>query len=183
MVAGMRAQEMERLPRLDPGLYRGRACVHWAMSLDRRTTGWLAPLLHLRLREALLHACCRYGLVCPAYVLMPDHGHFLLIGTGEAADQRLAMRMFRRLWSGLLPRGHTLQRQAYDHVLREEERACDAFSAVAYYILENPVRAGLTEEFAAWEYSGCCVPGYPSLDPRQPGYWESFWLALDDLSK
>ena len=128
----MKAREMRRLPRLDPASYRGRAAVPWAIAMDARTTGWLDPLLHLRLRELLVHVCCRYRLICPAYVLMLDHGHFLLLGV--------------------------------------EVREHEAFSAVAYYILENPVRAGLAEEFSRWEYSGCCVPGYPSLDPRAPGY-------------
>jgi hypothetical protein len=67
------------------------------------------------------------------------------------------------------------QPQAFDHVLREEERERGAFSRVAHYIAENPVRAELVAEAKAWPYTGCMVPGYPTLDPRSEKFWDVFW--------
>ena len=166
-----------RLRRLDPLAYTGRACVHWTMALEKRASGWLDDLMHARLREILLHVCARYSLACPAYCLMPDHAHFLIMGIGPDADQRPALRMLRRLWTSLLPQGFEIQRQSYDHVLREEERVRGAFESVAHYILENPVRAGLVAGFSAWPYAGSIVPGYPSLNLRAADFWTSFWLA------
>jgi len=171
-----------RLRRLDPLAYAGRACVHWTMSLEKRASGWLDDLMHARLREILLHVCARYSLACPVYCLMPDHSHFLIMGIGEHADQRLAIRMLRRQWTPLLPHGMELQRQSYDHVLREDERVRGAFESVVHYILENPVRAGLAAEFSAWPYAGSLVPGFPSLNPRAAEFWTSFWLAYEDVS-
>jgi len=166
-----------RLRRLDPLAYTGTACVHWTMALEKRAAGWLNDLLHARLREILLHVCARYSTVCPVYCLMPDHAYFLLMGTAPQANQQTAMRMLRRQWSALLPAGMEPQRQSYDHVLREEERERGAFESVAFYILENPVRSGFVSNFAEWPHAGSLVPGYPSLDPRTPGFWTSFWLA------
>ncbi len=171
-----------RLCRLDPLAYTGRACVHWTMSLEKRASGWLDDLMHARLREILLHVCARYSLVCPAYCLMPDHAHFLVMGIGADADQRPALRMLRRQWTSLLPHGMALQRQSYDHVLREKERARGAFESVAHYILENPVRAGLVAEYAAWPYAGSLVPGFHSLNPRAAEFWTSFWLVHEAAS-
>ena len=71
---------MRHLPRLAPEFYRGFAVVHWTITLERRATGWLDDLFHLHFRELLLHAAARQGLLCPAYVLMPDHIHLLWMG-------------------------------------------------------------------------------------------------------
>ncbi len=171
-----------RLRRLCPLAYTGTACVHWSMAIEKRATGWLDGLMHAHLREILLHVCSRYSLVCPVYCLMPDHAHFLLMGVGANADQRPAIRMLRRHWTSMLPPGTELQRQSYDHLLREDERARGAFEGVAHYILENPVRARLVGKFSVWPYAGSLVPGYPSLNPRTPEFWTSFWLAHEAVS-
>lgn len=146
------------------------------MTIDRRATGWLDALHHARFREWLLHALGRHGVVCPVYCLMPDHAHFLWAGMGGASDQREAARLLRRAWNGGLERSdHALQRQSHDHVLRWDERRSDAVAAAANYVLENPVRAGLVTAWRDYPFSGAMVPGYPSLDPREGGYWDLFW--------
>lgn len=165
-----------RLPRLAPENYRGRAIVHWSMSAEGRATGWLNELHHARVRELLCHALGRYGLICPAYCLMPDHGHFLWMGYRDDSDQRRAAKLVREAWNAELVRtGRQLQRQSHDHVLREAERERHAFSAITHYILENPVRAGLVPEWREYSFLGAVVPGYPSLDPRDADYWEKLW--------
>jgi REP element-mobilizing transposase RayT len=68
-----------------------------------------------------------------------------------------------------------LQPQAYDHVLRAEERKQNAFAKVCFYILANPVRAELVKCEKDWPFSGAVVPGYPDLYPFQEDYWELFW--------
>ena len=149
------------------------------MTIDRRTTGWLDALHHARFREWLLHALGRHGVVCPVYCLMPDHAHFLWTGTGDQSDQRQAARMLRQAWNrALKQRGHGLQRQGYDHILRWDERQHGAVVATANYVLENPVRAGLVAVWRDYPFSGAMVPGYPSLDPREEQYWDLFWRIL-----
>jgi len=164
------------LRRLAPEVYRGRAYVHWTMCVQSRRTGWLTSEFHLRWREIMLHGTARHGVICPAYMLMPDHWHLLLIGISEETDQRKAMKFLRQYFGELLREtGYDLQKQAYDHVLREEEREKDAFASVAYYILANPERTGLANDWKSHPWLGAIVPGYPSLDPRGEDYWERFW--------
>ncbi len=165
----------DRMPRLHPTAYRGFASVHWSMALKNRASGWLDAAHHAALREILLHACHRYAVACPAYCLMPDHAHFLWMGTAEHADQRLAVAWFRRRWNELLAPGHALQRQAHDHVLRDAEREQDAFAKIADYILRNPERAQLVHAWSAWPHLGAILPGVYPLDPRAPGFWDRFW--------
>jgi len=45
----------------------------------------------------------------------------------------------------------------------------------AYYILENPERAGLTGDWRDYRFLGTLVPGYPEFDPRTPDFRERFW--------
>lgn len=160
--------EKRHLPRLAPEFYRGRAFVHWTITTEQRATGWLTPVFHTVWRDILLHACARFELLCPAYVLMPDHAHLIWIGLNDhGSDQRLAMEFLRKyLRTPLAPADW--QKQAHDHVLTEDERSGGAFVATATYVLDNPARAGFVPCREEWPYLGCCIPGYPELDPRTP---------------
>jgi putative transposase len=158
----------DRLPRLTAESYRGHAAVHWTMTIDHRSTGWLDTAHHASLREILLHTCHRY-------CLMPDHAHFLWLGLTPASDQSLAVAWFRRHWNALLAPAHNLQRQAHDHVLRDSEREQNAFTTIATYILQNPQRANLIPHWPHWPYLGATFPGVHPLDPRAPDYWDRFW--------
>jgi hypothetical protein len=149
------------------------------MTLESRAIGWLDSLAHARVRELLCHALSRYQIVCPVYCLMPDHLHLLLIGWNEHSDQRRAVALLRTAWNAELRRGgRSLQRQSYDHVLRDAERAHGAFVANASYVLANPERANVVANWCDYPYLGSMVPGYPIIDPRAPDFWERFWQIL-----
>jgi putative transposase len=105
---------------------------------------------------------------------MPDHAHLLWLGCAPDSDQRLATVFLRKHTSAALAPARW-QHQAHDHVLRPEERERNAFAATAHYILENPVRAQLAANRAAYPYLGCIIPGYPELALHAPDYWDRFW--------
>jgi REP element-mobilizing transposase RayT len=170
----MNSKEHRHLPRLDAARYRGFTVVHWTMTIEARKTGWLNEPLHARMREVLLHAAMRYDLLCPAYCFMPDHLHLIWMGMSDESDQRLAAQFFRFHSRDLLAPA-TWQKQAFDHVLREEDRKRGAFAAVCRYSFENPVRAKLVSVWNAYPYSGAILPGFPDVDPRRDDYWETFW--------
>jgi REP element-mobilizing transposase RayT len=165
----------DSLHRLPPGAYRGRAVVHWSMTMDDRQTGRLTPAFAQTFRELLLHSCGRYGALCPVYCLMPDHLHLLLHGWRADADQRLLIAHLRRHVNARLPAGCALQKQPYDHVLRDEEKGRDGFRAVAFYIANNPVRAKLAREWAEYAFTDSVVPGYPELHVQNTDFWERHW--------
>ena len=174
----------DHLPRLTPQHYRGQAYVHWTMTTRDRATGWLIPIFYYKFRELLAHTMFRYGLTCPIYCCMPDHIHFLWIGILDRADQQLAAKFFRKQINPVLEKlGARLQRQPYDHVLRDEERDREAFEATAEYIARNPERAGLVpfDGYREYKFTGCLAPGYPELDLWQPDYWERFWRTYSYL--
>jgi putative transposase len=92
----------------------------------------------------------------PAYCFMPDHLHMLVEGQSDWADlrafinnakQRSAyvarLRISDRLW----------QAGYFDRVLRET----DDGHAVARYIVQNPVRAGLVLSAGDYPFSGSSI--------------------------
>jgi hypothetical protein len=105
---------------------------------------------------------------------MPEHVHFITSGLREDSRHLHAVRFFRTHSAPVL--GHCeWQKQAYDHVLRSDEVSHNAFSAIAHYILQNPVRAGIVEYAADYPFSGCVLAGYPRLGPFAEDFWERFW--------
>jgi len=164
-----------KLPRLKPHNYAGHAVVFWTLTLEDRSRGWLTRGFHSTFREMMLHAAAREQLFCPVYCLMPDHIHFMWMGLRISSDQLNAMKFLRTRLEPALGKGRTWQHQAYDHVLKEEERRRNAFANVCFYVLENPVRAKFVKSSDQWFYHGSVVPGYPDLHPLRDGFWEVFW--------
>ena len=106
---------------------------------------------------------------------MPDHLHLIWMGLRRECDQLNAMKFLRSELKSHLNNGRDWQHQAHDHVLREEDRRCNAFAAFCFYTLANPVREKLVESESQWPFSGCVIPGYPRMNPFQDDYWELFW--------
>ena len=122
----------------------------------------------------MLHAAAREGLLCPTYCLMPDHLHLVWMGLRLDTDQLNGMAFLRTHLEGALA-PERFQHQAHDHVLKERERRRNAFSAVCWYIIENPLRGELVKAVTEWPFIGALVPGYPTLQPLQEDVWAKFW--------
>lgn len=170
-------EPQDYLRRLPKGWYTGYAWVHWSMTIEGRKRGWLDASMHARVRELLLHTMDRHHLICPAYCLMPDHAHFIWMGIAPGADQMAASAFFRRHWNReLRPRGFALQKQGHDHLLNEHERNPAAFEDTVHYVLKNPERARLVDDWRLWRDLGAVAAGYPDTDPREEKWLERFWL-------
>jgi REP element-mobilizing transposase RayT len=94
-------------------------------------------------------------------------GHGL---TSAATSAASAPRVNAKPWR--------LQKQAFDRVIRPEERRRGMFQANCDYIRLNPVRAGLVEREADWPFAGCVVPGYPDLHPARAESWAILWQVV-----
>jgi REP element-mobilizing transposase RayT len=89
-----------------------------------------------------------------AFVVMPDHVHWLLRLRGPTSLSRTVqlMKVFsaRHVNSLLRRKGSLWQRGFYDHAIRTEE----SLEETARYIVANPLRAGLVGrigEFPHWD--------------------------------
>jgi REP element-mobilizing transposase RayT len=90
-----------------------------------------------------------------AYVVMPDHFHWLL-GLGSGFDLPRLMASLKGYTSRCIGEfvdlgGEPLWQEGYhDHALRQEED----MAGVARYIVANPLRAGLVErlgDYPLWD--------------------------------
>lgn len=103
--------------------------------------------------------CLQHGFNVYAYCFMPDHLHALLIANDPAAELISTVRAFKGVaaaharcfgLSGIWQKGF------YDHIIRSEE----SLQRIAWYILMNPVRAGLIRDPVAWPFSGCAIENW-----------------------
>ena len=93
-----------------------------------------------------------------AWVLMPDHAHWLLqLGEAEGLEtlvSRLKGASACQVNAAIGRHGAVWQRGFYDRALRSDED----MQVVARYIIANPLRSGLVER----------IGDYP--------YWDAVWL-------
>ena len=93
-----------------------------------------------------------------AFVVMPDHLHWLVQLTGErslpVSVSTIKSFSTRSINRTVGRSGPVWQKGFYDHALRDEEN----LAAVARYIVANPLRAGLTPS----------VSNYP--------LWDAIWV-------
>ncbi len=94
--------DLHHLPRLIRSNYQAFAAVHWTLTVNPRSPGWLTSDFHQFFRELMLHTCAREQLVCPVYCLMPDHLHLVWLGLSQESDQLNAMKFLRKYLNLLL---------------------------------------------------------------------------------
>ena len=89
-----------------------------------------------------------------AFVVMPDHLHWLVTLTGRRSLSAVAASLkagaTRNLRENCAIEGRVWQRGFHDHAVRSEK----SLRAIARYIVANPVRAGLVSsarEYSLWD--------------------------------
>jgi putative transposase len=99
-----------------------------------------------------------YGVSLYAYCVMPDHVHILMrLETGSQPLGTIIATFKKRLvriWHDVGNRGELWQRRFYDRVLRAEEDPSD----VVDYIIHNPVRSNMVDQFEDYPYTGMPDP-------------------------
>jgi REP element-mobilizing transposase RayT len=87
------------------------------------------------------------------YCLMPDHMHVLLSPAQSGISIAMWLQQFKSYTTNLQRKVDgsfkLWQRSAYDHVCREHETA----EIVLSYIVENPVRRGLVDDWERWPWT------------------------------
>jgi len=109
-----------------------------------------------KITEMLRQASEKFGFSVVVYCFMPDHLHLLVEGNNEFADLKKFIVMFKQktgyYYSSIFKK-RLWQINYYERVLRTNETTKD----VMRYILENPVRKGLVENFTQYPFSGSFV--------------------------
>ena len=121
---------------------------------DSRVAGLVAESMHHR--DGWV-----YDLV--AYCIMPNHVHVVYTplpkedGTYHAMSAIMhSLKLYTASESNLLlgREGQFWQHENYDHVVRDEAE----LRRIIWYVLNNPVKAGLVECWEDWKWSYCKFP-------------------------
>ena len=115
-----------------------------------------------RVIDQFLHnaALCDFAVL--AYCLMPDHFHALVEAESEQSDFRMFVKRFKQT-TGFIYRQEAKQRlwQAgyHERILRDEETT----EVVVRYIIENPIRAGLSKALGEYPFAGSAAYNLDAL--------------------
>ncbi|HET6434761.1 MAG TPA: transposase [Xanthomonadaceae bacterium] len=107
-----------------------------------------------RLVDALRASECEGATASLAWVVMPDHLHWLFVlraGTLSACLQRLKSRSARTLRAHDGSAGALWQAGYYDHRLRGD----DDLRVQSRYIVDNPVRKGWVRHWREYPHAWC----------------------------
>jgi REP element-mobilizing transposase RayT len=119
------------------------------------TEGRLALFADWQVGRAVVRELAASPVDTLAWVLMPDHLHWLLQlreeSLGEAVG-RMKTSSARAVNRRLGRDGAVWQKGYHDHALRSEED----LQEVARYVVANPVRAGLVEKVGDWPLWDAC---------------------------
>lgn len=133
----------------DVALHVGKSGPFWLR--DPRIAGLVAESLHYRDGKV-------YDL--EAFCVMPNHVHMVYTPLPEAEGIYHAMSAIMhsiKLYTAcranrlLGRRGSFWQHENYDHVVRDEAE----LQRIVMYVLDNPVKAGLIQQWEAWPWSYC----------------------------
>ena len=96
-----------------------------------------------------------YDLLC--YCIMPNHVHIIFTLKEKSRVLSKIMKSIKgysaRESNKILGRRGTFwQDESYDHIIRDEKE----LERIVYYVLNNPVKAGLVDEWGNWEWNYLC---------------------------
>ena len=134
---------MSRPKRLPTHNYVGRAIYFLTFCTYERAEAFRDSEVAVRTVEQFRRTAAIEQFAIRAYCLMPDHMHLLVEGLSASSDLKRFAKMAKQRSGGVHRRrcGQRLWQEGYfDRVLRDG----DDPAAVARYIIENPLRAGLS---------------------------------------
>src|SRR5688572_3732323 len=133
--------------------YRGHFHYSLTMCTFRRRRHFVGATAVDRVRSIFFAQTDAHGVVIPAYCFMPDHVHLVVSGRRDNADL-VGFAKSSRQRAGFALRsitgGRLWQDGYYEHILREHE----PLAKTIRYIANNPVRAGLVEDWEAYPFTG-----------------------------
>ena len=121
---------------------------------------WLRDPRIAALVAASLHHLNGQVYALDAFCIMPNHVHIVMKplpkpdNTYHALISMMhSLKRYTARQANLMleRRGSFWQPENYDHVVRDE----DEWQRIVRYVVYNPVKAGLVQEWTAWEWTYC----------------------------
>jgi putative transposase len=144
-----------KCPRLKLFDYSGPYCYFITICTYSKVEYFKGKIIVGNILEELMHCATAYDFSIIAYCFMPDHLHLLVAGKDNSSLKKFIKIFKQKTAYNFKTKNSNIlwQRSYYDHVVRKEESVED----IARYILENPVRKGLVEDYRDYPFSGSLV--------------------------
>jgi REP element-mobilizing transposase RayT len=146
----------EKKHRLDKNLYVGEKIVSFTICIKDKSNFFISDKIFKTFEEILLDELNNFGCDAIIYLFMPNHIHLITQGKNESADCLELMKMFKQKTGYDASQNystHIWQKDFHDHIIRDDENLENA----VYYILNNPIRAGLTDDWKKYKYKGSTI--------------------------
>jgi putative transposase len=143
-------------PRVKYFSYKGQFAYFITICTSLKKNVFVSKIAFESVYGYLLDTSKDFNFEIYAYCFMPDHLHLLLVAGEEAADLNKFIKTFKLKSAFYFKKafGEKLwQPSFYDHVLRKKE----SLNKIAEYILCNPVRKRLVEDYRDYPYLGSLV--------------------------
>ena len=146
----------EKHHRLPEEYYRGYRIVSFTCRVQNQLMFFTTDEIFFLFEEMLLEAIDKHACDAYVYLFMPDPAHMILATKDDSGEVLKAMKLFKQksgFWLSKHRQNVKWQKDYYDHILRREE---DIQKHVRY-ILANPVRAGIVEDWKDYKFRGSTV--------------------------
>ena len=146
----------EKLHRLPAELYVGNKTVAFTICVKGNEKFFVTDEIFILFEKELLNSLQGYKCSAQVYLFMPDHVHLIVSGNRKDSNVKKSIELFKQktgYWlSQNLPK-FKWQKDYYDHIIRNDE---DIQNQIRY-ILNNPVRANLKDDWKEYPYKGSTV--------------------------
>ena len=154
----------EKHHRLEARFYHGLQVASFTACVRNRVAFFTEVDRFHACERTLVGELQQFNSEAEVYLFMPDHGHLLLRGKSEDSDVLRAMKSFKQKTGFWLSQDHPQvrwQKDFYDHILREEEQVEQHIR----YILNNPVRKGIVENWKDYPFKGSTIHKLDEWEP------------------
>lgn len=154
---------IEKHHRLEDNLYESPIAVVFTACIFDRKPVLTNPKIFNSLRNILLKELDKWRFDSQVYLFMPDHLHLLVESKYEGSNALYFMQSFKQksgYWISQSKLDFRWQKDFYDHVIKND----DDIENQINYILNNPVRKGLANNWKEYPFKGSTVHNLDELD-------------------
>ena len=133
--------------------YKGRARATFTLCIKDKIQIFTADTIVDQFLTDLKGVEVKYECINWVYVFMPDHLHLIMEGKSDKSDLWKMIVLFKQMtgfWFSKNTPGIKWQKDFYDHIHRKDE---DLKKQIRY-ILENPQRKKLVNDWKMYPYKG-----------------------------
>jgi putative transposase len=152
----MRHMIREKPHRLPASCYVGRVMASFTICTKDRKPLLANDEIFEKFKTVLEEEVRNGGCEAPVYLFMPDHCHILLEGKHAHSNVLDVVKRFKQktgFWFSKNFGGTCWHRNFYDHIVRDD---VDERKQVMY-ILNNPAKKGLIEDWKQYKFKGSTV--------------------------